>query len=165
MKPKDWAPWAERIIGQSPAVASITRVPADDPPYVSRVELATGAQIYVQWVGGTPPEGSAPLGEPDPVVTGPPAPPVKVPELTTSGTLRTEDIERHLAALLNNGGHEEVLDVVGYTQDPELGSETQTYGLRVRCHSGATLKGLFRHTLRRGEQPGQGTEFKQRKEV
>lgn len=165
MKPADFSPWAERIIGQSPAIASISRAPSDDPPCISRVELATGAQVYIQWVATAPPTGNAPVGEPDAAVTGPPPAPVKVPELATSGTLRTEDIERHLAALLNNGGHEEVMDVMGYTQDPALGSEEQTYGLRIRCHSGSNVYGLFRYVLPRGATPAQGGEFKQRKEV
>ena len=165
MKPGDFTPWAERVIGGSPAIASVSRAPGDDPPYVTRVETAAGGQVYIQWVGGTPPEGSAPLGEPDPAVPGPPPEPVKVAQLATSGRLRVRDIEQHLAALLNNGGHDEVADVVGYSADPDHKSDSQPYGLRIRLHSGGVLKGLFRHTLPAGQQPSGGSEFKQREEV
>lgn len=165
MKPGDFRQWAEQVIAQSPAIASITEAGAKDVPQMSRVELATGAQIYVQWVGTAPPTGGGATGEPDTVVTGPPPAPVKVPELSTSGRVRTADVEQHLAALLNNAGHDQVLDVTGYSADPALGSSDQPYGLRVRFHSGASVYGLFRYMLPRGQQPGQGGEFKQREEV
>jgi hypothetical protein len=165
MKPAHFAPWAEQTIGQSPAVASVTRVPDADPPCVTRVELATGAQIYLQWIGGAPPSGSAPVGEPDPVVTGPAPAPVQVPELATRGNLRTADVEQHLAALLNNGGHDQLADVSGYSADPKMGSDQQPYGIRIRFHDGSAVWALFRYTLPRGQQPSSGGEFKQREEV
>jgi hypothetical protein len=165
MKPAHLASWAEQVIGASPAVAAINRLPVDDPPCIYRVELAAGGQIHLQWVGGAPPGGGAPAGEPDPVVTGPPPAAVPVPELATTGRLRTADIEAHLAALLAGGGHEQILDVAGYSADPRLGSETQPYGIRIRFHDGSAVYGLFRYTLPRGQQPGHNTEFKQREEV
>lgn len=165
MKPRDYAEHAEQVIRQSPAIASITRAPDDDPPCVTRVELATGAQIYVQWVGAAPPNGGGDTGEPDKPVTGPPPAPVKVPELATSGRLRTADIEQHLAALLANGGNTQVRDVAGYSTDPALGSDQQRYGIRIRCHDESAVYALFRHTLPKGQQPGHGSEFNQREEV
>lgn len=165
MKPRDFAAWAEPVIGQSPAVAAVDRMPDGDPPCVTRVELATGAQIYLQWVGGAPPTGAAPAGEPDPAVTGPAPAPVQVPELATRGHLRTADVEQHLAALLANGGHDQIVDVSGYSTDPKLGSDTQPYGIRVRFHDGSEVYALFRYTLPRGAAPSSGGEFKQREEV
>lgn len=165
MKPREFVPSAESVFRQSSGVANVSRAPQADPPYVSIVELASGAQIHVQWVSGAPPTGSAPIGEPDPIVTGPPPAPVKVPELPTSGRLRTGDVEAHLAALLINAGSDQVADVAGYSTDPQLGSDVQPYGIRVRFHDGGAVYGLFRHTLPRGAALVQGGEFKQREEV
>lgn len=165
MKPHHFAATAEQIIGQSRAVAGVTRMPDADPPCVTRVELTSGAQIYVQWVGGAPPTGNAPVGEPDPVVTGEPPAPVKVPELAASGRLRTADIEAHLVALLINSGSDQIADVMGYSADPMLGSDDQPYGIRARFHDGSAAYGLFRHVLSKGQVPVQGGEFKQREEV
>lgn len=161
MKPNAFADWAEPVIRQSPAVASVTRAPAADPPLVSVVELATGAHVHVQWVRSSPPKPE----DPNSPVTGQPPAPVKVPELATSGRLRTADIEQHLAALINNAGHNEILDVTGYSVDPALGSDDQPCGIRVRCHDESVVYGLFRHTLPRGATPVQGGELKQREEV
>lgn len=153
--------WAEQVIGQSPAVAAVARSEDRELPFASRVELATGAQVHVQWVGASPPR---PV-DPDNPVTGPPPAPVKLPDLGTSGRLRTGDIEQHLAALLNNAGHDQILDVTGYSVDPVLGSEEQRYGVRIRFHDESAVFGLFRHTLSAGQQASKATEFKQRDEL
>lgn len=161
MKPQDWQPWAEQVIGQSPAVTAVARSDDADPPFVTRIAFAAGAQVHVQWVGTSPPKPS----DPDNPVVGPPPAPVKVPELPSSGRLRTADVEAHLVALLNNGGNDQILDVAGYSADPKLGSEDQPYGIRVRFHDESAVYGLFRHTLPRGQQAGTGTVFKQLAEL
>lgn len=161
MKPGVFAGWAERVLGQSPAIARISRAPEADPPFVSVIELASGAAIHLQWVGTAPPKPE----DPDNPVTGQPPAPVKVPELSTSGRLRTADVEAHLAALLTNAGNDQIMDVTGYTQDPTLGSDGQRHGIRIRCHDESAVYGLFRHTLPAGQRAVQGGEFKQREEV
>lgn len=163
MKPRRFAEWAEPILLASPAIAAVTEHEIKDIPRLSRVEFATGAQIIIQWAGTAPPTGGGAPGEGDRVVTGQPPAPVKIPELATSGRLRTRDIEQHLAALLNNGGHEEILDVTGYSQDPKLGSETQPYGIRIRFHDDSTVYAYFRRMAPAGGQPG--GDFQQREEV
>lgn len=161
MTPGSFAPWAEQVISQSPAVAAVARSEDTAPPHASRIELAAGPQVHVQWVGASPPRPA----DPDNPVTGPPPAPVTVPDLATSGRLRTGDIEQHLAALLTNAGHDQILDVTGYSADPRLGSEEQRYGIRIRCHDESAVYGLFRHTLSRGQQASSATEFKQRDEL
>lgn len=165
MKPEPFRPWAQEQFAKSVAVASVDGVQDEQRENAhityTHVTLATGAKIVIHWVGSSPP---VPV-DPDNPVTGQPPAPVKVPELATSGRLRTADIEEHLAALLNNGGHEQVLDVTGYSADPKLGGATQPYGIRIRFHDESIVYGLFRHTLSKGQQPGQHTEFNQREEV
>lgn len=167
MKPQHFAPWAEQTIGQSAAVARVESggVGRGDEamPCSTRFTFATGAQVHIGWVCTSPPTGGGAVGEPDAVVTGPIPEPVKVPELRTSGRLRTADIEQHLAALINNGGHEQVQMVRGYTADPKLGSDSQPYGLRIDFHDASTVYGLFIHTLSSGQQPGK--PYDQREEV
>lgn len=161
MKPGTFAPWAEQLIGQSPAVTAVARSEETDPPFVTRVAFAAGAQVHVQWVGTSPPKPE----DPDNPVVGVPPKPVKVPELPASGRLRTADVETHLAALLNNGGLDQIADVTGYSADPKLGSEEQPYGVRIRFHDESAVYGLFRHTLSRGQQASAATELKQRDEL
>jgi hypothetical protein len=166
MKPRDFRPWAEQVFAQSPAVAAVDAVQQPPPEeYITHthVTFETGARLVIHWVGTSSPNGSGPVGEPDPVVTGPPPAPVKVPDLAASGRLRTAGVEQHLAALLNNGGHDQILDVDGYSAHPKLGSETQPYGIRVRFHDESAAYGLFIHTLSSGQRPG--AEFDQRKEI
>lgn len=165
MKPRDFQGFAEQAFGQSPAVANVA--PSSELPGQcgTRIELAAGPQIYVQWVSTSPPKGAGKLGESDEVVTGPPPAVVKVPDLATSGRLRTGDIEQHLAALVNNTGHPELRDVNGYSQHPSLGSDEQRYGIRIRFHDESAIYALFRHTLRQGASPSQATDFKQQDEL
>jgi hypothetical protein len=169
MKPGDFAPWAEQVIGNSPAVERVepggVGAGNDASPCGTRILFATGAQLHIAWISTSPPAGGGAAGEPDPVVSGPPPEPVAVPDLATTGRLATRDIERHLAALINNGGHEQVMDVAGYSTHPQLGSEAQPYGIRVRNHDGSAVFALFRQTLPRGQQPGRSAEFQQREEV
>ena len=168
MRPHRFRPWAEEQFRQSPAIASVEAVRDDRPGHehitYTHINLATGARIIVMWVGGAPPGGDPP-GSEEKIVTGLPPEPVKVPELSTSGRLRTADIEAHLVALLNNGGHEEVAEVRRSSQQPTIYTEGPTPGIRVRCHSGATVTGIFLHTLSRGQQPTAQTEHKPREEV
>ena len=165
MKPAPFRPWAEQQFTASPAIASVDAVQDEraDHAYITytHVTLATGAKIVIHWVGTAPPKPA----DPDNPVTGPPPEPVKVPELPSTGRAKTAEVEAHLAALLNNGGHDQILDVTGYSTDPALGSAEQPYGLRVRFHDESIVFGLFRYTLPRGQQPSSGGEFKQREEV
>lgn len=168
MRPHRFRPWAEDVFRQSPAIASVEAVQdertGNEHITYTHITLATGARIIVMWVGGAPPGGDPPGGE-ERIVTGPPPEPVKVPDLATSGHLRTADIEAHLVALLNNGGHEEVVEVARSSQRPPLYADDPTPGIRVRCHSGATISGIFLHTLSRGQQPNSSTEHQPREEV
>ncbi len=154
-------PWAEQVIAQSPAIGGV-EPGIEGKPAGTRITLATGAQIHIQWVRTSPPTGDK-FAEPESPVIGQPAEPVKVPELPTSGRIRTADVEQYLAALLINGGHEEVAEVTGYSAISDRKDREQRYGLRVRAHSGATIYGLFLHTLSSGRQPGH--EFDQQDEV
>ncbi len=168
MKPRDFAPWAEKIIEQSPAVARVEHGPVGEgdearPDGGTKITFGNGAQLYIGWVGTAPPTKGGATDESDPAMTGPAPTPITVPDLSASGRLRTENIEQHLAALLANGGHDQILDVTGYTADPKLGSETQPYGLRVRFHDESAVYGLFIHTLSSGQRPGK--PYDQRKEV
>lgn len=167
MKPRRYQPLAEDLIRQSPAVASVDAVPNGEPGnehiIYTRITFATGAQIIIHWVSTSPQAGSGAVGEDDAVVTGPPPEPVTVPELATSGRLKTRDIEQHLAAVLNNGGSDEIRDVAGYSQDPKLGSDQQPYGIRIRFHDESAVYGLFRQMAPAGARPG--GDFQQREEV
>lgn len=156
-------PWAEEQISKSHAVASVEPVQGDTP-FVSRITFRSGSQVVLQWVGTAPPGGDHPDSD-EKIVTGTPPEPVEVPDLATSGQLKTAEIERHFAALINNGRHNELAAVRGYTQIPGRDQGNQPYGLRIDCHSGATIYGLFRHILSHGQQPTTQTEFKQREAV
>lgn len=168
MKPADFRPWAENVIRQSATVARVESGGVGEGgeamPCGTRVTFATGAHLHIGWVGSAPLVGAGAAGEPDAVVTGPPPEPVKVPDLPVSGRLRVADIERHLAALLNNGGHEEVETATGFSSGP--GNDpptTQKYGLRIRFHDGSRVTGLFIQTLSSGQRPGR--PYEQREEV
>jgi hypothetical protein len=140
MRPRRFQPWAEQQIAASPDIARVEPVEGD-PPFVTRIEFKAGLALTVQWVGTAPPGGDQ-ADQPERIVTGQPATPVEVPEMPARPG--RADVERHLAALLTNASHKEIAEVTGYAQDERLGSETWPYGLRVRCHSGATIYGLFR---------------------
>ncbi|WP_067458272.1 hypothetical protein [Actinomadura macra] len=104
-------------------------------------------------------------GQDEKIVTGEAPAQVDVPDLPATGKIPTTDVERHLTALLNNGANPELISVTGYTQDPKLGSERQPYGVRVLCHSGAIISGLFRQTLSAGQQSTRESDFKQRESL
>jgi hypothetical protein len=165
MRIRRFHPWVEEQIAKSPAVASAraAEIPGE-PPFVTHVAFEAGGQIFIHWVGTSPPGGDHP-DNPEEIVTGAPPESVEVPDLATTGRLKTADIELHLAALINNGGHHELAEVGGYTQIPDRDPGNQPYGLRIRCHSGAMIYGLFRHTLSRSQQPTEQSEFAQREAV
>lgn len=168
MRPHRFRPWAEDVIRQSPAIASVEAVQDERPGHehitYTHINLPTGAKIIVMWVGGAPPGGDPP-GSEEKIVTGPPPEPVKVPELATSGRLQTADIEAHLVALLNNGAHDEVAELRRGSTQPTIYTEGAKPGILIRCHSGATITGIFLHSLGRGQQPTRETEHKKREEV
>jgi hypothetical protein len=114
MRIRRFHPWAEEQIAKSPAVATVEPV-VGDPQFVSHVTFQAGGQVVIQWVGTAPPGGDHP-DSPEKIVTGQPPEPVKTPEVATTGRLKTSDIEHRLAALINNGGHNELADARGYTQ-------------------------------------------------
>ena len=167
MKPRRFRPWAEEQIRKSPAVASVEAIPDDRPGHdyliYTHVTFTTGAKVIIHMVGTSPSVGGGAVGEDDATVTGPAPEPVKVPELATSGRLKTRDIEQHLAALLNNAGSDEIRDVAGYSQHPQLGSDQQPYGIRIRFHDESAVYALFWKMAPAGGQPG--GEFQQREEV
>lgn len=155
-------PWAEQALAaaKSPSISGVA-AGVDGLPFGTRVVLANKAQVHIQWVRTAPSSGDA-SGADEKIVTGEPPAPVDVQQLAPAGPYATENVERHLAALLNNGGNEELVDVIGYSQDSKLGTAQQRFGVRVLCHSGAVIYGLFRHTLGAGQQPSKESEFKQR---
>jgi hypothetical protein len=170
MKPDRYRTWAEEHLRQSPAITSVDavqRTGEDAHITDTHVTFTTGAKVIVHWVGAD--QVGGPNRNPDGSIatTGPAPERVPVPELATSGRLRLLDIEAHLAAVLNNGGHPEVVKVVGRQQDSDPNHEHRDLecGLRVHCHSGADVFGIFEHTLPPGSRPGPDTKFKQREEV
>lgn len=154
--------WAEQTLAdaKSPSISGVESG-VDGLPFGTRIVLANKAQVHIQWVRTAPPSGDA-SGSDEKIVTGQAPTPIDVPELAPAGPHATADVERHLAALLNNGGSAELAEVSGYSQDPKLGTKQQPFGVRVLCHSGAVIYGLFRHTLGAGHQPTKETEFRQR---
>ncbi|RFS83325.1 hypothetical protein D0T12_19875 [Actinomadura spongiicola] len=155
-------PWAEQTLtdAKSPAISEVESG-VDGLTFGTRIVLANKAQVHVQWVRTAPPSGDA-SGSDEKIVTGQPPTPVDIPELAPTGPYTTADVERHLVALLNNGGNDELIDVRGYSQDAKLGTTQQPFGVRVLCHSGAVIFGLFRHTLGAGQQRTKESEFRQR---
>ncbi len=164
MRADRFAEWVRQVFAQSPAVAGVRESELKGIPLATCVELSTGAQIHIQWVRTSPPTGDA-FGEPEQIVTGQVTEPVKIPELATGGRLQTVDVEHHLAALLTNGGSDEVAEVLGYTQTAGRSADKQAFGLRVRFHSGAMIFGMFRYTLPAGQQASPQSEWSQRKEI
>jgi hypothetical protein len=165
MMPSRFRLWAEQTIkdAKSPAIARVESGGIENVPEATRVIFETGAELHVQWVRTSTPDGDAKerVGEP---TTGEPPLPVDIPELPAAGRLAMADVEAHLAALLNNGGNPELIEVKGYSRAGR-GSERQPHGLTVRCHSGAALYGLFRHALPAGQKPGDASEFGRRNEI
>lgn len=166
MRPRRFRPWAEEQISRSEAVASVAAVQDDRPGHdylmYTHVTFVTGAKVIITWVGTAPPGGD-PTGQPETIVTGEIARPREVPPLATSGRLKLLDIEAHLAAMLHNGGHEEIAEVVAFHDrpDPIRDQRTMQYGIHVGCHSGASVIGLMIHTLPRGQQPTERNMYKQ----
>ncbi|TDD69791.1 hypothetical protein [Actinomadura rubrisoli] len=160
MKLNRWQPWAEQTLNDAKSAAVTGVESLDGDPRCSRITLANGAAIHVQWVRTAPPTGDG--GDEEKIITGEAPAPVDVPDVPVTGKVPTAELERHLAALLANGGNPELISVIGYSQDPKLGSDRQPFGVRVLCHSGAVIFGLFRHTLGAGQTPTQESTFKQR---
>ena len=169
MKPAAFRPWAEQQLATSPAVASVKGVPDERPEnaYITytHITFGTGAKVVIHWVGSDPLGGKKANPDGSPVV-GPPPAPVPVPDLATTGRLKLLDVETHIAAVLNNGRHEEVAEVLGYHQrpDPKREKRTMQYGIHVGCHSGESVTGLIIHTLPSGKQPTPQTLYRQLKE-
>lgn len=154
--------WAEQTLADAKSrLLSGVEPGVDSLPFGTRITLANKAQVHIQWVRTAPPSGDA-SGSDEKIVTGEPPVPVEVSEPALGGSYATADVEHHLAALLNNGGNNELASVSGYSQDPKLGTAQQPFGVRVACHSGAVVYGLFRHTLGPGQQPTKESEFRQR---
>lgn len=171
MKPAEFRPWAEEQFSASPAITSVEAVQDDRPGHdyitYTHVTFGTGAKVIIHWtssdqVGGPNlnPDGSIAL-------TGPPPKPVPVPELAASGRLKLLDIETYLAAVLNNGGHEQVAEVLGYHQrlDPYREERAMQYGIHVGCHSGQAVTGMLIFTLPPGRQPTEQTRYTQLDEL
>ncbi|WP_182605366.1 hypothetical protein [Streptomyces alkaliphilus] len=78
---------------------------------------------------------------------GPPAE-IPVPELGTGRGIPLVDIERYLAAVLNNSGSPEIERTYSY-RDREQPSITS--GIGVVFHSGARIFAPFVHVMRAGE--------------
>ncbi|RKS70791.1 hypothetical protein BZB76_5271 [Actinomadura pelletieri DSM 43383] len=155
-------PWAEQTLADAKSAAiSGMESGVDGLAFGTRIVLANKAQVHIQWVRTAPPSGDA-SGSAEKIVKGESPTPVDVPDLPPTGPYATADVERHLAALLNNGGNDELAEVRGYSQDSKLGTTQQPFGIRVLCHSGAVVFGLFRHTLGAGQQPTKEGAFKQR---
>jgi hypothetical protein len=171
MKPADFRPWAEEQLAKSPHIRSVEGVQDDRPENshitYTHVTFPTGAKVIIHWVGSDPLGGKNVNPDGSPVVTGPPPTQVPVPELASAGRLKLLDIETHLAAVLNNGGHAEVAEALGYHQrpDPLRGKRTMQYGLHVGCHSGEAVTGMFIHTLPAGRQPTPQTLYQQLDEL
>lgn len=165
MRVNRWHEWAQRTLARAGS-ATIAAVEAgvDDVPFGTRILLTNGGQLHIQWVRTAPPSGDASTEEEN-VVTGQAPAPVEGPAVAAAGKASTTDLERHLAALLNNGGNDELVRVDAYADDPRLGSANQPHGVRVLCHSGAVIYGLFRHTLSAGQQPSKEAAFRQREAV
>lgn len=171
MKARDFRPWAEEQLAKSTAVTDVTAVQDDRPENAhityTHVTFTTGARVVIHWVSSDPVGGKNVHPDGTPIVTGPAPAPAPVPELATAGRLKLLDVEAHFAAMLNNGGHEEVAEALGYHQraDPIREQRTMQYGLIIGCHSGETVTGLLIHTLPAGRQPGPQTLYKQLDEL
>lgn len=147
----------------SAAIASV-EPGVEGVPFGTRVLLAGGGQVHIQWVRSSSPGGDRAEDGSERVVTGQPPAPVPVPPLEGAGGVPVAEVSRHIAALLNNGGNAELARVDAYTDVESLGSPKQPHGVRAVCHSGAQIFGLFRHTLAAGAH-GSSEAFRQRETV
>lgn len=171
MKPNQFQPWAHEQLAKSPAITSVEAVPDERPEdshiTYTHVTFATGAKVIIHWISSDPVGGKKMHPDGTPIVSGPPPGQVPIPALAASGRLKLLDIETHIAAILNNGGHEEIAEALGYHQreDPIREQRTMQYGIHVGCHSGESVTGMMIHTLPSGRQPGPQTLYKQLDEL
>ncbi|MBB5431325.1 hypothetical protein [Nocardiopsis composta] len=140
--------------------ASFAEAGYTERPLGVALALSSGASVYVQIVRGSPDDGSDRKDE-EPVVTGKPPAALPAVELPVAGSVRTADVEGWLAHAVSASGHSEIAQVKRYSTDPDLGSDTHKYGVKVSCHSGADIYLLFVHTLRSGDSPSAGSAFRQ----
>lgn len=162
-----WAPWIGEVLANSPAITDVTPFEAagiTHKPCGHVVTLRTGARVYLQWVRTAATVVDDDHAKPEQGVPG--APTEVVPEVTlpTSGQIPLRLIEQHLVALIANTEHPEIAEVVAKS---DVDSSTTPPGpcrVAVHFHSGASIIGLFLHTLPAGSSPGR-EEFRQRQEI
>lgn len=159
-----WVPWVRDVLAGSPAITEVQAF-ADagitDKPCGHVIRLRSGGSVAVQWVR-TSASGGEDQSQPEEPVTGQPPEPVTLPELPASGRVALTLVEEHLAALIVNGGNDEIRAVERTSRRP---GESTKCGLNVHMHSGATVYGVFLHTAPAGTSLTSGGEFQQREEV
>ncbi|MFC4055892.1 hypothetical protein ACFOY4_39915 [Actinomadura syzygii] len=158
-----WAPWIEDVLNGSPSVTGVQTFAAagiKDKPCGHVITLRTGATVALQWVR-TAATGGEDQSQPEEPVTGKPSAPVELPDLPASGRIQLSLIEAHVAALIANGGSDEVSSVERTSQRPD----SKKCGVNVRMHSGANVYGVFLYTAPAGASFNSGGEYQQREEV
>lgn len=160
-----WAPWVQGVLAGSPAITGVQTF-ADagitGKPCGHVITLRTGAAVAIQWVR-TSASGGEDQSQPEEPVTGQPPAPVTLPELPASGRVVLTLVEEHLAALIVNGGSDEIRAVERTSQRPDQGSAK--CGVNVHMHSGATVFAVFLYTASAGASITSGGEFQQREQV
>ncbi|MQS07147.1 hypothetical protein [Streptomyces alkaliphilus] len=151
MRPERFRDFALEIYGRAPGITAVESwSEGTERPFGIEVTLASGARVR-HAITAQAAEGDR-YDEPEkPVEKDPPAE-IPVPELGTGRGIPLVDIERYLAAVLNNSGSPEIERTYSY-RDREQPSMTSGIGLVF--HSGARIFAPFVHVMRAGERtPG-----------
>lgn len=119
------------------AVSTFAEAEYRDKPLGIVLELESGARVFVQLVGTSPP-GGATANNP---VEGDPLPAAEVPGLPSSGRVRLADIEQLLQAVATNCAPREFTTVRRFSTRDEPGMHP--YGLEISARNGAQVYALF----------------------